>query len=74
MLILNTRKDLLIAGLAREIQGTFYQGQVGIRLWEIPQQSLGLKVDILAKQPEVIAIAQYAIKPLPGPFYLPDLK
>ena len=74
ILILYTHQDLLITGFSREIEGTFYQRQMGIGLGEIPQQSLSFKIDILAEKPQVIAIAQYAIKPLRGALYLPDLE
>ena len=50
------------------------QCQMGIGLGEISQHPFGLEIQILAEQPQMVAIAQQSFELFQGPFLLPDLE
>jgi hypothetical protein len=47
---------------------------MGIRLREITQQALGLKINILAKESQMVAMAQQTFKKFQSLLFLPYFK
>ena len=47
---------LFLTALAGEIDSTFNQGQMRIRLREIPKQAFGLEINILTKETQMVAV------------------
>ena len=71
-LILYIFQYLFIPFFPGEVQGTFNQRKMGIGLGKITQQALGLEIDILTEESQVIAIPQHPFKPYPRAFFLSD--
>src|SRR5690554_8082485 len=46
------------------------QRQMGVGLWEIPQEAFRLKIEVLTEQSQVVGMAQKLVEFLPGFFFL----
>ena len=58
--------------LPAQRNGGIYQSDVAVSLRKVAQQPFGFKIDILAQQSQVIAVAQNLLEHLLGLFFFSD--